>query len=128
MDFLVVAPQPVNAQNKKHVPRLQPAEEPFVVGTVEILAGLLIHVEIFRGNVLLRHSDPLPFLILIFAGNSDISVFCAFDSIDPLLKCEAILPHFMKKSLPGVREGLRLLYNFKRFRNPRCHPPHQWCR
>lgn len=93
LNLLIISAQPVNAQNKEHVPRLEPAEEPFVIGAVEILAGLLIHVEVFRGNVLFRHSDPLPFLVLVLAGHTDVTIFCAFDNIYPLLKCEAILPY-----------------------------------
>lgn len=59
-------------------------EEPLVVGAVEVFVGLLVYVEIFRGDALFRYSDPLPFLILVFAGYPDVSVFCAFDTIDPL--------------------------------------------
>ena len=129
LNLLIIASQPVNAQNKEHIPRLQPAEQPFVIGTVEVFAGLLVHVDVFCGNVLLGHGDPLPFLILILAGNSDISVYCAFDMIDPLLKCEAILPHSMKKSLPGMSGRDSDCYSiFNRFRNPRCHRLHLWCR
>jgi len=54
-----------------------------------------------------RHGDSLPFLVLVFAAYPDVPVFCAFDSIDPLLKCEAILPHSQWKGPPGsFREGL----------------------
>lgn len=102
MDLLVVAPQPVDTQNKEHVPRLKLTKQPFVVGAVEVFSGLLVQVEVFHRDVVLRHGDPLPFFILVFTGYPDVSIFCVFDSIDPLLKCEAILPHSMKKSLPGV--------------------------
>ena len=44
LDLLIIPPQPVDAEDVQKVPFLDGLYEPCVLGPVEILAGLFIHV------------------------------------------------------------------------------------
>ena len=77
--------------------------------TVEVFAGLLVHVDVFCGNVLLGHSDPLPFLVLVFAGYTDITVVRAFDTTYLLLKNVRLSYHTPTKMPSRTWEGIIVL-------------------
>jgi len=73
-DFIVVAPQPVNAQNVQHVPTPQAPEHTAVGRTLKVLAALLVDVEIAGWNVQPLHRRKLTGLVLVLCRYTDISV------------------------------------------------------
>ena len=59
------------------------------MGSVKILAGLLVHVNVFFRDSKLLQSDALPVLVLVLAANPDISVNSSRD----LSHLPALLPN-----------------------------------
>lgn len=57
--------------------------------TVEILAGLFVHVNVFLRDGQLLQSDALPVLVLVFAANADVSIGNSSD----LSHLPALLPN-----------------------------------
>ena len=74
LDLLIVAPQPVDAQDIEQVARLQPFHQFFVLRTVEVLAGLLVHIDVPLWDLPAVQRDHLPVLVLVGAGYPDVSI------------------------------------------------------
>ncbi len=73
-DLVVVAPQPVNAQNVQHVPAPQAFEHTAVGRTPEVLAALLVGVKIAGWDIQPLHRRELAGLVLILCRYTDIPV------------------------------------------------------
>ncbi len=65
LDLLIIPPQPVDAEDVQKVPFLDGLYEPCVLGPVEILAGLFIHVDVGGGHALFVQCDHLAYLVLV---------------------------------------------------------------
>ena len=72
--FIIISSQSVNALDIEAVARLYFSQHTLIVGTVEVLSGLFIHVNIFIRYADLSHCYTLPVFMLIFAGYTNVSV------------------------------------------------------
>lgn len=72
LNLLVIASQPVDAQDVQQVARPQPLDQPLVLGTPEILPRLLIQKNMSLGRAALPQGDSLPGLVLVGAGDPDV--------------------------------------------------------
>ena len=75
LNICIVAPQPVNAQHIEQVARLQLFHHPLILRPLKILAGLLVHKNIFVRHALAVQRHQLPILVLIHAGHADITIY-----------------------------------------------------
>ena len=74
------------------------------MGSVKILAGLLVHVNVFFWDSKLLQSDALAILVLVLAANPDISVNSSCD-LSHLL---ALLPNNVVSQHIGQLNGLAI--------------------
>jgi len=72
--IFVVAPQPVYARDAELVAGAQFLHQFPVALAVEVLAGLLIHIDAVFRDAALRHGDKLAVLVLVGAGYADVAV------------------------------------------------------
>lgn len=80
--LLVIASQPVDAEDVQQVAGLQAPDELSILRPVEVLAGLLVDVDVPGRDQLFPQRDQLPLLVLVLAGNTRIAV-CRHRMIPP---------------------------------------------
>ena len=85
----IVPAQTVDALDVEQIVLFHFSQQAFVLGSVKILAGLLVHVNVFFRDSKLLQSDALPVLVLVLAANPDISVNSSRD----LSHLPALLPN-----------------------------------
>lgn len=78
-NFRVIAPQTINALDIEQIVFFHFPQQFFILRAVEILAGLLVHVNILFTNPDFPQGNHLTILILFFGRNADVSVSCRFD-------------------------------------------------
>ena len=76
-NLAVVASQPVDALDVEQIVRLEFSDQLFVLGTVKVLAGLLVHEDILLRDGHFPQSNQLPVLVLLPGADPDIAV-CIF--------------------------------------------------
>lgn len=74
LNLLIVASQPVDTLDVEQVARLYFFDQLFIPGPVEILAGLLIHVDIPLRDGHFPQGDQLPVLVLLTGADTDVAV------------------------------------------------------
>ena len=74
-DLSVIAPQAVNALDIEQIVLLESTQHLFILRSLEVLAGLLIHENVLLWNLKLPQRNHLPVLILISAADPDISIY-----------------------------------------------------
>ena len=77
-NFIVIAPKPVDALDHDGISGFELSQEPLIPRPLEVLAGLLIHVDVAGRYAILHHSDFLPVLVLIAGRYPDIRIFFCF--------------------------------------------------
>ena len=75
LDFLVVSSKPVDTLYKKCIPRTKTLDEPLVVRSVKVLAGLLVDEYVCALDTSLRHSDELAVFVLFLRRYAHITIY-----------------------------------------------------
>ena len=70
----IVASQPVDALDIEKVVRLEFFDQLFVLRAVKVLAGLLVHENVFFRDGHLPQGDELPVLVLLAGADPDVAV------------------------------------------------------
>ena len=78
LNLLVVSSKTVYALYKKRVTRSKTLDEPLVVRTVEVLAGLLVDEDVCALDTSLRHSDELAVFVLFLRRYAYVAVNSVF--------------------------------------------------
>lgn len=82
-DFLIIAPKTVDALDVEQIVFLQFADQTPVGRTVEILARLLVYVNVRIRYACLSHCDALAVLALVCAAHPDVSIYFHDLLLDP---------------------------------------------
>ena len=73
-NFCVVAPQTVDALDIEQIVFFQFPHQPLVLWAVEVLAGLLIHEDVFLRNLQFSQCNQLPVLVLVAGADTNITI------------------------------------------------------
>ena len=74
-NFLIIAPQTVDALYNKGIAVFQFPERAQIGRTLKILAGLLVHINLLFPDSKGAQGNPLPFPVLFPGGYPDVAIF-----------------------------------------------------